>query len=107
MHFDVNQTLNGMATAIAGVVAGEWPKIKKCIEKALQDEKDALNTIATSRLSGEIDDKGMESQLEDEKEVLKAALLACKVEAKVSAQNAVNAAIKVLTDAIKTGIKII
>lgn len=107
MSFDINQTLDNMATAIAGVMAGEWPKIKDCMEKALQDEKEALEDIAMSRLSGEIDDEGMKSQLEDEKEALRAALLACKVKAKVAAQEAANAAIGVLADAIKAAVKVI
>jgi hypothetical protein len=107
MSFDIDQTLNGMAAAIAGVVASEWPKIKDCMEKALQDEKGALEEIAMARLSGEIDDEGMKSQLDDEEETLRAELLVCKVEAKVAAQNAANAAINVLTDAIKAGLKVI
>ena len=46
----------------------------------------------------------MKSQLDDEKEALKAALLVCEVKAKVAAQKAANAAIKVLTDAIKAAL---
>lgn len=40
-------------------------------------------------------------------ETFKAALLACEVEAKVTAQKAANAAIEVLTDAIKGALKVI
>ena len=50
MAFDIDQTLDDMSGAIAGVVAGEWPKVKSCVEKALQDEKDALKAIAQARL---------------------------------------------------------
>lgn len=105
MAFDIDQTLDDMASAIAGVVAGEWPKIQTCVKNALKEEKDALEKIAKARLAGEIDDEEMRSQLQDEKEALKAALLVCNVKAKVMVQNAANAAIRVLTDAIKAALK--
>ena len=66
---------------------------------------DAIEAIAQARLTGEIDDDDVKSQLADEKDTLRAALLACKVKGKVAAQKAANAAIKVLADAIKATLK--
>jgi hypothetical protein len=106
MTFDLDQTLSDMLDAISGVVASDWPKVNSCVNKALQDEKDALEAIANARLNGEIDDEEVKSQLADEKEALKAALLVCKIKTKAMAQKAANAAIKVLTDAIKVALKI-
>ena len=73
MSFNLENTITDMTSAISGIVSNEWPGIKDCIKKALDDEKIALE----------------------------AALLACKVKAKVMAQNAANAAIDVLKEAIK------
>ena len=106
MEFDIDKTFGDMLDAMSGVVTEDWPKIKSCVNKALQDEKDALEAIAKARLDGEIDDEDLNSQLADEREALKAALLVCKVKTKVMAQKAANAAIKVLTDAIKVALKI-
>lgn len=104
MAFDMKKTLDDMLGAIAGVLTGEWPKIKSCVEKALQDEKAALQEIADARLRGEITDDEMRSELDDEALALKAALLSCQVQAKAMVQEAANAAIAVLTDAIKTAL---
>jgi hypothetical protein len=106
MSLNIDQTLNDMGAAVAGVVAGDWPKVKACIEAALQEEKSALVAIAKARLAHEIDEDEMKSQLDDEKEALQAALLVCQIETRIMAQTAANAAIKVLTDAIKLAVKI-
>lgn len=107
MAFDINQTLDDMLGAIAGVVVGEWPKVKSCVEKVLQDEKSALEAIAQARLNKEIDDEEMRSQMEDEKVTLEASLLVCQIKAKVMAQKAANAAMDVLRTAIETALKVI
>lgn len=107
MAFDFNKTLEDMVGAIAGVLSGEWPKVEACVKKALQEEKDAMVQIAEARLLGEINDEEMKSQLEDENFVLEAALLACQVKANVMAQQAANAAIKVLNTAIEAALKAI
>jgi len=100
MSFDAEATFEDMIAAVSGVLSGEWPELKDCVEKALRDEKEALETIALMRLGGDIDDEDLKSNLDDEKVVLEAALLACQVRAKVLAENAVNAAIDVLNKAI-------
>lgn len=104
MAFNIGEVLGGMADAIGKVLGTEWPKVRTCAKAALKDERDALEEIAKARINGEIDDAEMKSQLDDEKEALKAALLVCEVKAKVAAQKAANAAIKVLTDAIKAAL---
>ena len=104
MAFDIDQTISDMASAISGVITDEWPAVKECVEKALDDEKEALLDIAQARINNEITDDDVKSNLEDEKVVLEAALLACQVKAKVMAQNAVNAAINVLKTAIKAAL---
>jgi len=104
MSFDIDTTITGMISAISEVIPGDWEGVKDCVEKALKEEKEALSDIAAARLAGDINDEEMKSQLEDEKVALEAAFLACQVKAKVMAQNAANAAITVLKNAIKATI---
>lgn len=104
MAFDADKTLQDMIKAISGVLSGEWPAIKSCVERALEKEKEAIAKIAKARLKNQIDDDDMRRHLEDRKLVLEAALLACQVTAKMAAQNAANAAIDVLSKAIKAAL---
>jgi len=102
MSFNIDETLKEMAEAIKAVFVEEWPKVRGCVKKAIEEERDALAEIARVRLAGEIDDEELKSQLEDERLVLEAALEVCKLEEKVAIQKAVNAALKVLEEAIKS-----
>lgn len=107
MAFNIDRTVDEMLAAIAETITEGWPKIGACARKAIEDEKFAIEQIALARISGEINDDDMRSQLEDEKEVLKAALLGCQVGAKVLAQKAANAAIDALKTAIGTALRAI
>jgi hypothetical protein len=100
MAFDSSETLREMMAAAQDVVAGEWPKIKDCAQDALKDQEDALKDIAEARIKGDIDENEMQSEIEDERKAFEAALLACEVTAKATAQQAANAAFKVLEQAI-------
>lgn len=104
MAFDINEVLSGMIGAVSGVLTAEWPKIQTCFQLAINNERDAIESISKARIQNEIDDDEMKSQLDDEKAVLMATLLACKVKGKAAAQKAANAAIKVLSDSIKAGL---
>jgi len=104
MAFNIGEVLNDMAAAAAEVLGEEWPKARTCLKAALRDERDALKDIAQARIDKEISDAEMREQLADEKETVKAALLACEVIGKVAAQKAVNAAIRVLVDAIRAAV---
>jgi hypothetical protein len=105
MAFDIDRTIKDMGSAAAAVLAGEAPKVKDCLNKALQDEKEALQAIADARIAGEITAAEMKLQIADEREALKATLLVCKVKGKVAAQKAANAALKVLQDAVRVALK--
>lgn len=104
MAFNFEVVVEGMLGAAAGALSSEWSKVQECFKAAIKDERDAIEDIAKARLNDEIDDDEMKSQLVDEKEVLKAALLVCKVNGKVAAQKAANAAIEALSDAIKAAL---
>lgn len=102
MSFNIDKTTKEMLDAVCGVVSGDG--LSDCVRSALDREKAAIADIAQARLDDDIDDEEMKSQLDDEKIVLEAALLACRVEVKVEAQNAANAALGVLKDAIRAAI---
>jgi len=101
MSFDIDATIDGMIGAASGVVAAEWGNVQGCVEQALRTQKAALADIALARLEGAIDDDDLQSQLADEAVALEAALLACQVRARVMAQQAANAAMDVLREAIR------
>ena len=101
MAFNLEATLGDMLDAAKDVVAGEWPKIKDCAKEALEEQEEALKEIAAARLRGDLNEEEMQSELEDEEKTFQAALLACKVKAKATAQEAANAAFKVLEQAIR------
>mgnify|MGYP000851870533 CR=1 FL=1 len=107
MSFDIGKVFEGMLAASGDVLSAEWPGVQACVKAAYRDELAALEAIATARLDGEIDDAEMQSQLADEKEALKVALLACKVKGKLAAQKAANAAIEVLADAVGAALKLV
>lgn len=107
MEFDIGAVLKGMVAAASDVLSTEGQKVKECVKKAIEEEKDALNAIAKTRIAGEITADDMKSQIADEKDALKAALLVCQVKGKLAAQKAANGAIKVFTDAVKVALKAI
>lgn len=107
MAFDIGAVLKDMVTAACDVLSTEGPKVKGCVKKAIEEEKEALEAIAKARIEGEITAEDMKSQMADERDALKASMLVCQVKGKVAAQKASNAAIKVLTDAISVALKAI
>ena len=104
MNFDIKATLAAMLNAVHGVVAADFPKVRACVQRALNEEREFLSELAKARIDGEIDDEILARQLSDEKQTLEAALLACEVIVKVMAQNAANAAIDAFNNALKLAI---
>jgi hypothetical protein len=105
MAFDFEDTFKGMFNAAKGVVEGDFPELKSKLEEVLNNEKEALKDIAEARIRGEINDEDLLSQIEDEKLTLESGILMLEVHAKVTLQNAINAAMNVLKSAIDTVIK--
>ena len=100
MACDIGVVLKDMANAAKGIIAGDWPGVQNCVQQSLKDQEDDLKDIAAARIKGDITDDDLKSQLEDQKGVLEAALLVCKIKGKKMAQDAVNAAFAVLEKAI-------
>ena len=57
MNFDIKATLAAMLNAVHGVVAADFPKVRACVQRALNEEREFLSELAKARIDGEIDDE--------------------------------------------------
>ncbi len=105
MTFDIKTTIGDMLDAVKSVVSGEWPKVRACVKRALDEEAAFLQSLAEARLAGELDDDTLAAQLRDEQETLEAVLAVCQLMSKKLIQDAANAAINTLNKAIGLAIK--
>ncbi|HSD05792.1 hypothetical protein [Flavobacterium sp.] len=106
MKLDINEILADMLSAVKGSVKEDWAIIKKSANAFIQSKKDRLELLAIMRISGEISEEFFEKRLADEKEILTSELHSIAIVNKVAAQNAANAALKVLDDVVNAALKI-
>jgi hypothetical protein len=107
MNLDINEVLADMLDAMKGTIKDDWKVVKKSANNFIQSKKDRLELLANMRLLGAIDNDFFEKRLADEKEILTSELHSIAIVNKVMAQNAANAAFKVLEDVITTAIKLL
>lgn len=106
MELDINEILADMLDAIKNSVKDDWKVVKKSANNFIQSKKDRLELLANMRLIGAIDNDFFEKRLADEKDILTSELHSIAIVNKVMAQNAANAAFKVLENVITTALKI-
>ena len=106
MELDINEILAEMLNAIKKSVKDDWNVVKKSANNFIQSKKDRLELLANMRLIGAIDNDFFEKRLADEKDILTSELHSIAIVNKVMAQNAANAAFKVLENVITTALKI-
>ena len=106
MKFDINEILADMLNAMKGSIKDDWTVVKKSANNFIQSKKDRLALLAAMRLEGAIDNDFFEKRLADEKEILTSELHSIAIVNKVMAQNAANAAFRVLENVINTALKI-
>lgn len=106
MNLDINEVLADMLTAVKGSVKEDWSLVKKTANTFLQNRKLRLELLASMRLAGEIDNEFFLKRLEDEKELLESELHAIAIVNKITAQNAANAAIRIVEKAVMAVLKI-
>ncbi|HUJ10439.1 MAG TPA: hypothetical protein VL171_10460 [Verrucomicrobiae bacterium] len=104
MSFDLTQVTTDMLQAAEGVFKAEWPKAEGAMKDVLAEESSAFKSIADARIAGKITDEDFQRQIADEKETLQAGLAMVRVVNKKMAQDAINAALTVFTEAIKVAI---
>jgi len=100
MSFNIDSTIEDMVAAVKGIVDKDKDKIKGYARQIFDEEKQTLNQLALLRVSGQITDEELQSELEDEKDTVQAQLLALNVLNKATAQRAANAALNVLYNAV-------
>jgi hypothetical protein len=100
MNFDINEILADMLNAMKGSIKDDWSVVKKSANNFIQNKKDRLELLTNMRLIGAIDNDFFEKRLTDEKEILISELHSIAIVNKVMAQNATNAAFKVLENVI-------
>lgn len=101
MKLDINEILAQMLNAIKISVKEDWNLVKETANTFLQNRKDRLELLASMRISNEIDDQFFKKRLKNETDILTSELHSIAIVNKVLAQNAANAAIKILQDAVK------
>ena len=106
MNIDINEILAEMLNAMKGSIKDDWDIVKKSANNFIQNKKDRLELLANMRLIGAIDNDFFEKRLADEKEILTSELHSIAIVNKVVAQNAANAAFKVLEKVITTTLMI-
>ena len=104
MTIDINEILAEMLSAIKESMSDDWNIVKKSANNFIQSKKDRLELLATMRLAGAINNDFFEKRLADEKEILTSELHSIAIINRVRAQNAANAAFKVLENFIKTAL---
>jgi hypothetical protein len=100
MNFDINEILADKLNAMKGSIKDDWSVVKKSANNFIQSKKDRLELLTNMRLIGAIDNDFFEKRLTDEKEILISELHSIAIVNKVMAQNAANAAFKVLENVI-------
>lgn len=104
MGFDPDRTLKEMLGAMQGVVTQKWPEVEQFVQKAIENEREALVQIADMRLTGDLTDAEMEQELANQADILEAELLAAQVMTKAMAQRAVGEALGVLRKAVRAAL---
>lgn len=104
MSFDINTLLSNMINAAVDELKDELGIIPDYLKKIFENEKEALQTLAEARLSGEISDEEFQNEIRREKKVLESEMLTVSIITKAAAQKAINAAMKILVDAVKIAV---
>ena len=104
MSFDIETVLGDMLTAVKDSVDADWDDVKSYAKQVLENEKETLAELAEQRLRGKITEEELKSEFDDEKDTIEAELKAIQVMTKAMAQRAANAAMDVLSKAIKAAL---
>src|SRR5688500_17980432 len=94
------------AVSAAGAKVGARDKeAQKYLRDIAQAQKSSLESLLAAFVDGKIDKETFESELADEKRVLRAELLAVRAISKKGAQDAANAFFDVIEGALAAGIR--
>lgn len=92
MSIDVQQLFSSMAQSAKDTLGEGGEVVSQELISLLESSKSGLAELAKARASGLISQLDFEREVEREKQVLEAELIALEIQAKVAIQKAVNAA---------------
>ena len=104
MSFDIEQVITEMTNAVGATVKKGTSDIRNAVREILENEKQSLRELGEARARDDIDDAVFQRELEREKKVVEAELLAIEIMTKAMAQKAVNAAMDVFANAVRTAL---
>jgi hypothetical protein len=99
---DLNDLLGKMLQAAAAKAREKWPSIRDEVESELTELASIAVEIEKKKLEGEIDEHAAQALLDMQKTALETVLSGIAGQTKLLAEAAVNAAIDVARQAIKT-----
>ncbi len=104
MSFNFNSVLANMKTAAVDAVKDDLEEIPVYLRQIFEKEKEALKRLAEARITGEISESVFNHEMGREKDVLEVEMLTISIMTKAIAQKAINAALNVLTEAVRMAI---
>ena len=93
-----------MGSAALGELTESGGEISEFIKQSLREKEASLKELYKGYKAGHIDEAGLERELKRELKVMKVKLLTVSVMKKAAAQRAVNAAIDVFKNAVKSAL---
>lgn len=106
MNFDINEVIAQMLDAVKITVGPNWEFAKATANEFFENRKLRLELLTSLRLQDEISQDFFDKRLLDEKDILESEMHAIAIISKVMAQNAANAAITVLSNAVKAALPV-
>ena len=107
MAIDWSAVWDAALAAGENVVVKQAPTARKFVRQIMQAREQRLKLLMIAWADGALDEETLEAELEEEREILEMEFLALQVLAKKTAQDAVNAVFKVITDALVQGIELV
>jgi len=104
MSFNIDEVMENMLGSALEAVGPISNDIGSYTKRIIENEKEAITELAQQRLNGDLTDEEFADELLDEKDTFEAEMQAIGVMTKVMAQKAANAAMDVLSTAVKLAI---
>ncbi|MBT3880312.1 MAG: hypothetical protein HON76_05330 [Candidatus Scalindua sp.] len=105
MSIDVADIAAKMLEAFKGQLTKKWPEVKVYAETEARKLAETLVMIEKLKLAGEITDEQAKLQLQIQKNACRTVFLAIEGLGIIAVEQAINAALGVLKDAINTALK--
>lgn len=104
MSFDIERVLKDMIDAISDSAEEDIGDIREYAEAIIKNEKESLKELAEARVAGDISDEIFDRELKREKKIVEIELLTIELMTRAAAQKALNAAVDIFVNAVKTAL---